>query len=565
MLSIRKLGIIGRGYRHAGRYRQILTVFIKYGFGELIELLRVGHYIDIGWQLISRRDREQATKLSRAERVRLAFEELGPTFIKLGQILSTQPGLIPIDIATELARLQDSVPACGFAPIQGVLEQELGAPLDKAFLSIDKIPLASASIAQVYAARLPDGEEVAVKVQRPGIQKTVEVDLEIMLYLATLMENYIEEVAPHKPSAIVEEFARVLEKELDFSIEATNIEQFASLFANDHTIHIPEIIKEKTTARVLMMEYIQGVKLSDIERLQREGYDPEKITVRIADIMFTQIFRHGFFHADPHPGNIFILPGNVICMLDFGMVGSVDVRRREIFVDLIDGLARKNVPYVTQALLRLTTWERKPDTDALSIDITEFMGRHLFKPLKELEIGKGLQDLLELLASNKLRLPPNIFLMTKAFGTLEGISKKLNPDIDLISHAAPFVARVKLGRFSPQRITTSMMRIATDWHTFTQQFPNDLLEITRLLKNDNLTLKVDHKGLKPLISKYDQISNRISFAIIIAALLLGSALIITAKIPPLVFGFSVLGLVGFTGAAVLGLWLLVAVLWKGGL
>jgi ubiquinone biosynthesis protein len=279
--------------------------------------------------------------------------------------------------------------------------------------------------------------------------------------------------------------------------------------------------------------------------------------------MFTQIFRYGFFHADPHPGNIFILPGNVICMLDFGMVGSVDLRRREIFVDMIDGLARKNVPYVTQALLRLTTWERKPDTDEMAIDITEFMGRHLFKPLKDLDIGKGLQDLLEILACHKLRLPSNIFLMTKAFSTLEGISKKLNPEMDLISHAAPFVTKVKLGRFAPHRIASSIMRTATDLHTFTQEFPNDLLEVTRLLKNDNITLNIKHRGLQPLITKYDQVSNRISFAIIIAGLLLGSALIITARIPPLIFGYSVLGLIGFIVAGILGVWLLVAVLWKG--
>jgi len=563
MLSIRKIGVVGRTYRHLARYRQILAVFFKYGFGDLIELLKIEQYIEIGLQLISKNRRSRLEKLSRAERVRMACEELGPTYIKLGQILSTRPDLVPVDFIKELSKLQDNVPSSPFSEVSKIIESELGAPPEDIFDFFEKAPLASASIGQVYRATLKDGEEVAVKVQRPGIKKIIEVDLEIMLHLATLMERHIEEMSLHQPVKIVEEFARTLEREIDYTIEATNMERIARNFLNDLTIYVPKVFRDTTTESILTTELVEGIKVSEIDRLEKAGLDRKLITVRGADVVLKQIIKHGFFHADPHPGNIFVLPDNVICLLDFGMTGSVDRRTREDFVDLAESVVNRNESRATQVLLKLTYWDEDPDIRLLEKDVADFMGRHLYKPLKDIKIGKLLHNLLDLAFQHRLRIPPDIFLMLKAFSAVEGVGFMLDPDFDMIKQAAPFIKEVKVSRLSPQRITGDIFRLAIELFQFVQNFPKDILSITRLIKQQKLSLNLEYKGLDKMLSTYDQISNRISFSIIIAALIIGSALIVMSKVPPLFYDISLLGIVGFLAAAVMGIWLLVAILRKG--
>ncbi len=563
MLSIKKIGVVGRTYRHLARYRQILAVFFKYGFGDLIELLRIEQYIEIGLQLISKNRRSRLEKLSRAERVRMACEELGPTYIKLGQILSTRPDLVPVDFIKELSKLQDNVPSSPFSEVRKIIESELGAPPEDIFDFFEKTPLASASIGQVYRATLKDGEEVAVKVQRPGIKKIIEVDLEIMLHLATLMERHIEEMSLHQPVKIVEEFARTLEREIDYTIEATSMERIARNFLNDLTIYVPKVFRDTTTESILTTELVEGIKVSEIDRLEKAGLDRKLITVRGADVVLKQIIKHGFFHADPHPGNIFVLPDNVICLLDFGMTGSVDRRTREDFVDLAESVVSRNESRATQVLLKLTCWDEDPDIRLLEKDVADFMGRHLYKPLKDIKIGKLLNDLLELTFQHRLRIPPDIFLMLKAFSAIEGVGFMLDPDFDMIKQAAPFIKEIKLARLSPRRITDDIFRLAIELFQFVQNFPKDILSITRLIKQQKLSLNLEYKGLDKMLSTYDQISNRISFSIIIAALIIGSALIVMSKVPPLFYDISLLGIVGFLAAAIMGIWLLVAILRKG--
>lgn len=563
MLSIRKIGVVGRTYRHLARYRQILTVFFKYGFGDLIELLKIEQYIEIGLQLISKNRRIRLEKLSRAERVRMACEELGPTYIKFGQILSTRPDLVPVDFIKELSKLQDDVPSSPFSEVSKIIESELGAPPEEIFDFFEKTPLASASIGQVYRATLKDGEAVAVKVQRPGIKKIIEVDLEIMLHLATLMERHIEEMSLHQPVKIVEEFARTLEKEIDYTIEATNMERIANNFLNDLTIYVPKVFWDTTTESILTTEFVEGIKVSEIDRLEKEGLDRKLITVRGADIVLKQIIKHGFFHADPHPGNIFVLPNNVICLLDFGMTGSVDRRTREDFIDLAESVVNRNESRATQVLLKLTYWEEDPDIRLLEKDVADFMGQHLYKPLKDIKIGKLLNNLLEMAFQHRLRISPDIFLMLKAFSAIEGVGLMLDPEFDMIQQAAPFIKEVKRDRLSPQRITGDIFRLAIELFQFVENFPKDILSITRLIKQQKLSLNLEYKGLDKMLSTYDQISNRISFSIIIAALIIGSAIVIMSKVPPLFYDISLIGIVGFLAAAIMGIWLLVAILRKG--
>jgi len=563
MLSIRKIGIIGRAYRHLNRYRHILTVLFKYGFGDLVDILKIEQYLEIGLQMISRKRREQVEKLSRAERVRMVMEELGPTFIKLGQILSTRPDLIPVEFIQELSKLQDNVPSFPYPEARQIIESEIGRPLEDIFQHFENTPLAAASIGQVHRAQLKDGEEAVVKVQRPGIRKIIEVDLEIMLHLASLMERHLEELQVHRPVRIVQEFARTLEKEIDYTIETSHIERFARQSMDDPTVYVPKVFRDTTTERILTMEYIDGIKASEIDRIEREGLDRKIITARGADLILRQIFDYGFFHADPHPGNIFVLPDNVICYIDFGMMGSIDRQTRESFADLIYTVIHHDESRATQILLKLTEYDEKPDVRVLERDLTEFIGQHLYVPLKDLQMEKLLQQILKMISRHRLQIPQNLFLMMKALATVEGIGLLLDPDFEMIKQTIPFIQRVKMARYHPKRMANDIIRSGVEFVQLMQEIPGETREILEQMKQGKIKMEFEHKGLEPMLSTYDQISNRIAFAIVIAALIIGSALIVLSKTPPFLFGISFIGIIGFLAAALMGLWLLIAILKKG--
>ena len=563
MLSIRKIGVIGRTYRHLNRYRQILTILFKYGFGDLLEMLKIDQYIEVGLQMISKNREVHFERLTKPQGLRMVFEELGPTYIKFGQILSTRPDLIPMEFVEELTKLQDHVPAFSFDQVRKVIASEFNKPLEEIFDQLEEVPLASASIGQVHRAVLKDGEEVAVKFQRPGIHRVIEVDLEIMLHLATLAERHIEELALHRPVKIVEEFARTLEKEIDYKIEATNMERAARHFLDDPHVYIPKVYRQATTSRVLTTEFIDGIKISNVAQLKAAGLDPRVITARGADLVLKQVFDHCFFHADPHPGNIFVLPDNVICLLDFGMAGIVDRRTRDDFVDLMESIINQNEARAAQVLLKLTYRDKEPDRRLLEREVADFMGRHLYKPLKDIELGKLLQQLLELATNFRLRIPPDIFLMMKALGTVEGVGRMLDPEFDMIARATPFITRVKLERYKPERIAGDVFELGSQLLQFLRHFPNQALDLTNLIRQEKLRLQIEHRGLENMLATHDRISNRISFSILIAALIIGSALIVISETPPLVYGISLIGILLFFAAAIMGIWLLVAILKKG--
>ncbi len=563
MLSIRKIGVFGRTYRHLNRYRQILAVLFKYGFGDLVDLLHIDQYIEIGLQMISRKRRERLERLTRSERIRLALEELGPTYIKFGQILSTRPDLIPVELVGELAKLQDHVPSFPYEEVEAIVEKELGSSPEDLFQSIETTPLASASVAQVHRAVLHNGDTVAIKVRRPGIRRTIEVDLEIMLHLATLMERHVEEISLHKPVRIVEEFAEALEKEIDFTIEAGNIERMGRLSLGDATIYVPKVYRDYTSLRVLTIEFVDGIKISRIDAIAAAGLDRALLCRRGADVMFKQIFCYGFFHGDPHPGNIFVLSGNIICLVDFGMMGAVNRQTREDFVDLIDAVVHRNENRTAQMLVKIAVWEEKPDMRRLEKDVADFTARHLYRPLKDIRMGRLLHQVLELASRHRLRIPPDVFLMLKAITAVEGVAMQLDPDFDVFGQAAPFVRSVKMERYRPGRVAEEVLHTGGDLLRFVQEFPKELLDILQQLKQQKLSVNLHFEGLDAMLETHDQISNRISFAIIIAGLVIGSSIIVISEIPPLLFGISLLGIIIFVTAALLGLWLLWNIL-RGG-
>jgi ubiquinone biosynthesis protein len=556
MLSLRDFDVVGRTYRNINRYRQIITILFKYGFGNIIEALKIDQYLEIGLKMISRVKAEQFERLTQPQRARLLFEELGPTFIKFGQILSTRPDLIPLHFIFELEKLQDNVPKFSFSDVQKILAKEFGAK-ENPFASMEEEPFASASLGQVHLAKLKTGEKVAVKIQRPGIKKSIKVDLEIMNHLATLMERHIEDLSFFHPIKIVEEFAETLEKELDYTLEASNMERVNRQFLFDSTIHIPKVYLDWTTEIVLTMEYIQGIKISDIKTLDEQGMNRKVLTRQGTDLILKQVFEYGFFHADLHPGNLFVLPNNVLGPVDFGMMGFMDRRAREVFIDLIASIITENPSASCHYLLEITEYDEEPDMRFLERDISTFIGQYLTKALKHINMGRLLQDLLKITVKHKLRLYPDTFLMMKSFAAVEGVAHKLDPGFDMVGYAAPFIKKKKMERMSLSRISEDIARASVESLQLLKEVPRDSIAIIRQARKGKFVLGFDIQKLDKIISSYHRESHKLSVSIIIASLFIASSLLLSFKVPPQVFGTSMLGITGIVCAIFLGLWLFV--------
>lgn len=562
-MTIKKTGYITRTYRHLERLLEILGVAVKFGFDDLIDRLKIEQYLHLGRKIFSRKDLADIEGLSRPKRLRLALEELGPTFVKMGQMLSTRADLLPPDFVIELVRLQDEVAPFPFEQIKEIIETELNTPLDMTFRNVDAEPMAAASIGQVHRAGLRDGTAVVIKVQRPGIKSTIDADLEIMLYLAGLMEKHLEGWDVHRPTKLVEEFARNLNNELDYTNEAANLERLASLFADDPRAYIPKVFPKATTPRVLTMEYIDGINSGSLDRLKAEGYDLKEIADRGAELMMKQIFVYGFFHADPHPANLMILPNHVICFLDLGMMGRLDRITREQIVDLVMAVARRDESAMVGTLLALTRYEEEPDRRELERAVSDLVNRHLYKPLHEIQLGKLLHQLFDLAARFRLRLSPDILLLVKAVTTLEGLGQRLDPGFDVIKTASPFVREIQKDRFRPRRLARDLIGYSNELFHLLKEVPGDLKAVLRLAKQGKLKIEFEHIGLTPLLNTQDRTSNRLAFAIVIASLVIGSSLIIHSGIPPKWHDIPLIGLAGYVVAGIMGFWLLISILRRG--
>lgn len=563
MFSIKKIGAINKTYRHLNRYQGILRVLFKYGFSDVLERLHIDQYLESGLQMINRKPREQIDKLSRPERLRMSLEELGPTFIKFGQVLSTRSDFIPPEYLFELAKLQDDVPPFSYEDVESIFLAEMGHKPEELFAEFKREPVAAASIGQVHEGVLRDGDKVVVKVQRPEIEKIIAVDLEILAHIAALMEKYLEELQGHRPTSIVEEFARTISKEIDYSVEIGNIERFAKQFERNKTIYVPKVYRDLSCERILTMENIQGLKASDVDQLRKQGADLPLVAERGTNLIMEQIFVHGFFHADPHPGNIFILPDNLICFLDFGMMGRLSRQNRDDFTDLVLYIVARNERKVMESVLKLTNHYEDINRDALSRDLSEMLDRYLYLPLKELEAGKILQDLLELVSRHQIFFKPNFYLMMKAITTVEGVGCILDPDLELLKLAQPFMKKVKSDRLRLNRIAEEAGLATSEYVDLLRDLPEELRSILSQLRQGRMKLEFEHRGLSDLRVALDQVSNRISFAIVLASLIIGSSLIILSGIPPKWHDIPIIGLIGFLLAGVMGFWLLLSILRHG--
>ncbi len=564
MYSLRKIDAFARTYRHVGRYHQILRVLFKYGFGDLIELMPFEHYFEKGLQTIRSKQRKGIEAMPRPQRVRMALEELGPTFIKMGQILSTRADLIPAEYAEALSALQSQVTPFAFDEVRQIVESETGKPVDEIYSRFDETPIAAASLGQVHDAVLQDnGERVAVKVQRPDIQKTIETDLEILHHIATLSERHVEEVQAFRPVRVVEEFARSISRELDYLSEASHMERFREQFEGDRTVHIPRVHHHATTSRVLTMEFIEGMGPSDSEALRAAGYDPELLAKRGARMLLKMVFEHGFFHADPHPGNILILPDNVVGVLDFGMVGRVRPKDRQSFIELLARVVNRQDQRLVDGLLRLVDVEGEPDLTDLERDLIEFLDQHLYRSLEQLDLGEVLKQLLILVSKHQLRLKSDAYLMMRAVALADSLGRLLDPKFKIITEAEPFVWRAKMERLNPRTRAEELFESGFELLTEATDIPGEALQLIRRLREGRVKIQFEHHGLAEMRQTQDRVSNRVAYAIVLASLIVGSSLIVLSGVPPKFMEIPVIGLGGFLLAGVLGFWLLITILRHG--
>ncbi|MHB9028079.1 MAG: ABC1 kinase family protein [Candidatus Latescibacterota bacterium] len=554
------IGAIGRGYRHINRYRQILGVIFKFGLGDFLDNRVVDQFLEFGLSVFTRKRAGNIKRSTRAERLRMALEELGPTFVKLGQALSARSDLLPGEYIRELRKLQDSVPPFPREEVREIIRTETGKYPEEIFERFDDHPIAAASIAQVHRARLRDNGEVVVKVQRPGIRAVIEVDLEILRHLARMNERHLEAMGIDHPDLIVEEFARRMEREIDFSAEAMNIGRFARHFGNDPTVYIPNVFREFSTRRMLVMEYVNGIKASEVERLREQGYDLGEIARRGANLALTQVLVHGFFHADPHPGNIFILPGNVVCLLDFGAVGRISGREQGEFADLVMQVVRRDARKAAEALLSLTVHNREPDLDELERDTGDIIDLCADRSLKEIDIRMVFQHIVSILKRHRLSLKPHHYMMLMTLVTIEGLGRRLDPEFEIVRHAEPFIRRIHLNRLNPEKAAGEALHAGVEAAMLLRELPGELRALLKQARKGEIQIEYLHRGLEPMLEIHDRIASRITFAIVLASLVIGSSLMALSNIPPRWFDIPVIGLVGFVIAGIMGFWLLVSIL-----
>ena len=540
--------------RNTKRFTEIVSILGKYGLANWIsendpEFLRNFFRSAQGVQL---------SNLSQEARLRLALTELGPTFIKLGQILSTRADLVGPAFAREFAELQSDIPPDPPDVIRAVIAEELGQPVERLFAAFEDRPIGSASIGQVHRATLPDGQRVVVKVQHQGIEEKVTNDLDILMALAELAEQYDETLQAYQPRATLAEFRRNLLRELDFTRERRNLEEFARNFAGDRTIHIPKPFSELSARRVLTMEMLDGMSIRHVAEIEAQGVNTKELATRCANIYLNMIFRDRFFHADPHPGNIWVLRDGVVGLLDCGMIGRIDAHTRGEVERMLLSAVEKDAEQLADVVVRIGTMPQGLNRDALRADIDEFVAEYLGQSLQDFDLSGALEGLTEIIRQYHILLPPGLSSLLKGLVMLEGTSRSLSRDFSLIDLLRPYYANAMKRRLSPEKFLLRLRRSYQDWDRLLNMLPQELADILRRIRDGKFDVNLEHRRL-------DAIVNRLVYGIVTAALFVGSCLLVSQRIPPVIQGISLPGAVGCLAACGLGFRLLQAIKRSGDL
>lgn len=548
--------------RHTGRYRAIAMALMRHGFGYMVEELGLYHLLSLPRRLVTQ---ETHTSLTLGERIRLVLEDLGPTFVKLGQLASTRSDLLPDSIIQELVKLQDNVPPFPADRARAIIEQELDQHMDEIFTSFENIPLAAASIGQVHRAVLHSGQVVAVKVQRPGILRTMSRDLEILKDLSALAEKRLSWARQYELSRMVEEFSKSLLGELDYTQEARNAEKISQQMDYDG-VYIPDIHWDYTSTRVLTMEYVIGTTLNRRDELLSKGVKLKALAQQLVEMMLRQIFIHGFFHADPHPGNIIRMDDGKLALIDFGMMGRLSEEMKEQLSALIIALMRKNTDAMVRAILRLGVIPEDADRGALHDDMDRLRDEYYDVPFSKMSIGKALNDLFGIARKHRLVLPPDLTMLGKTMLTLEGVISNLDPTISILEMAEPFGRELVKQRFSGSRLQRKFLGGVADLTESLLELPGQAKQLSAMLNKGKLKLEVVAPELQNLERKLDRIGNRLAFSIVMLAFsIIMAGLIIGGGLrgqPSVLWSFPAVE-IGSVVAILMFLWLILAIFRSG--
>jgi len=559
MLRIMQLN---RNVRSIRRYRQIITVLAGYGLGHLLEVLNLSQVVALSRRML-RRDGGKASHLSPPERLRLAMEELGPTFIKLGQLLSTRADIIPAPFVQEFARLQDSVPSIPFHEIRAQIERALGCSVEERFGSLEPEAIAAASIAQVHRARLANGEEVVVKVRRPGVTEGVETDIDILMDLAYLLERHLPGSDIYDPVGVVREFAYTIRREMDLSREGHAIEKIRDNFAGDPTLHFPRVYWEATAKAVLTIEYMRGIKVNDLAALDAAGLDRREIARRGASAFLRMVLDHGFFHGDPHPGNVLIMPGNVIGLLDFGMVGRLDPGLKRYLTDVLSCVIRRDVDGLIHTIVGAGEMNETLNLRSLKKGLADFIDGYLELPLKEIEVGRMLLEFIDLISTYRIKMHPDLTMLVKVLVIVEGMGRELDPGFDMVGHLRPFLEDALREKHSPGRVLKETAEALDAYLGLARDLPREIREVLNKINRNKFRIDLEHRGLDRFSREMDRSANRLSLSLIIAALLIGSSIAMQTDRGPLLLGLPAFAFFGYLCAGVIGFWWMVAIIRSG--
>ncbi|MCE9619950.1 MAG: AarF/ABC1/UbiB kinase family protein [Planctomycetes bacterium] len=542
---------IARRIQHVQRYVQVLEVLARNGFGDLAQQLGLDTLIDRGRSFLGGKSVKGHEQVPHLARIRKVLEELGPTYVKMGQVLSTRPDLIPQDLADEFKKLQNDVPGVDYEVIHASLEAEFPGQLKHLFRSITKKPLAAGSIAQVHRARLHDGTQIVLKVLRPGIRELTAIDMEILRTLAELVEKHFSNLG-YSPTKVVNEFAKELKHEVDLTDEARSTERLGNFFIDDADIVFPKVYWEATTTNVLALEEVHGIVLAGLKDGQIGAADRRKLVENGARAVFLQCLDHGFFHADPHPGNLIALPGGRIAFIDCGMTGQVDARTSRQLAELVTGVVAGDVDRVLAVAGALGDVDgEKLEDRELRADVQGILAEFQGTPLDRLNLGKVLQNFFATLRAHKIQCPADIMLLIKALSTIESVGRDLDPSFEMSSFVRPYLERLVNKRYTPSAILGRLRRSLLQYAELAEELPGELHDVITQLRRNKLAINLEHKGLGRLTSTIEHASRNISFALIIAAMFVGSSILILANRDQTSTGLSLIGFAGFLAASVL--------------